>query len=93
MLTVKEELTEKDKCLLWDLGFEVEGITYSKKYGDSGFQVILNPVMCGHLKVVIGYMNENIEEAYLDDVTDISPIYEDITFLYYMGVLIKESEE
>ena len=94
LLLLKEDLTEKDICLLNELGFSSEGsTTYSKKYGADGFQVILNPVIPnGYLKVVIGYMNENIEENYLDEVANISPIYEDITFLYYMGILIKESE-
>jgi len=97
LLLVKEDLTEKDECLLYNLGFRAEGITYSKKYGVNGFQVILNPAMLnGYSKVVIGYMNndiEDIEESYIDDTFDINPIYSDITILHCMGILIKESEE
>lgn len=92
MLLVKENLTEDDKLKLERMGFvNTVDITWYKDFGEN-FSIILTyegrKIRKGRLS--INYLDENIEDNYVDNTIDASEIYEEIALLIANGIVLKE---
>jgi len=79
----KESFTEEDIRNLVSRGFEngYEGKpVYFKDYGE--FALILNPCMYdGSGKVIINYLNENVQKTEIDEGVEVFDIYDDLCWL------------